>query len=185
MAQTCGGARRRLWLFALGVALAGALASCRSQQDAETNGAQGAVEDGAGANQADPVQQFTEFAASTRDVPDDAPLDPAVIAEGLRTLAGALGSAGVDRPGILDDLRASAVHVVLNPESPEVAATVRTALTNAAAEMPAASASGGTPVQQAAESIRSDTALTAQPAAVRTFFQAAADSLAGSRPRVP
>ena len=176
--------RRRTWILLLGVLLAAGAAFWIARRpapdgaDAPGTPASQAAE-GSG-DTAEPVRDFTEWAATTRSAAADAPLEPDAIAEGLRRLAGALGARGTDRPELLVDLRVAAEHVVLNPTSPDVAATVRDTLIAAAAAIPAPPAASGPTPQAAAEGIKPDAPLTTQPAAIRTFFQAAADALAGA-----
>lgn len=181
------GNRRRWWALLFGVLLAIAIAFWAARRGAperaDIGGPSEATSDedpsSTAAGSTDPVQQFAVFAANTREAPDDARFEAAQTAEGLRRLAGAMGALGVASPELMVNLRVAAEHVLLNPTSPEVSASVRQVLTSAAAVMPAAQPSNGTTVQQAAENIQPDTPLTEQPAAVRTFFQEAADALAG------
>ena len=106
-------------------------------------------------------------------------LDAEAIADGLRRLAAVLGTAGVASDDLMVAIRASAEHVLLNPDSPEVAATVRQRLTDAAAALAPA---GDAAVRQAAAGIDEGAALTAQSPALCTFFVSANDAL-GARAR--
>ena len=174
----------RTWILVIGVLLAAGAAFWIARrpvpEGADAPGTPAGQAASGSAENADPVRDFTDWAATTRSGAADAPLEPDTIAEGLRRLAGALGARGTDRPELLVDLRVAAEHVVLNPTSPDVAATVRETLIAAAAAIPAASAPSGPTPQAAAEDITPDMPLTTQPAAIRMFFQAAADALAAA-----
>lgn len=130
----------------------------------------------------DPVQTFDRFAAG---LPASDTLDAATIAEGMRALAGAVGTLGVAPPELLVDLRVVPEHVLLNPASPEVAATVRQTLVSVGGALAMAPGADGAAVQQAAEKIQGDMPLTGQGAALRTFFQEAAKAIGAAAQKSP
>ena len=117
---------------------------------------------------------FADLAERMRP-PAGCMLDADGIVDGLRRLAAALGTAGVANDELMVSIRAAAEHVLLNPDSPEVADTVRERLREAAAAL---EASGGSAVEEAAASIDANAALTAQSPALCTFFVSANDALA-------
>jgi hypothetical protein len=125
----------------------------------------------------DPTSAYLQFAQRVQGTQPDAPLEAADIAEGLRQLAGVVGTLDGARPEVATDLRALAEHVLLNPGSAEVAATVTEALTEVAMVVQKTQPSGAAPVQQAAASLRADMPLPAQSAALRGFFQQVAAAL--------
>ena len=169
--------RRFILVGLLGAALASWTAGCGGQGNDDVGGTS---EGGATAARpaASPVTDFREFAARAQGNADG-PLEAATIAEGLRALAGALGTLAAAPPELLVDLRVTAEHVLLDPESVEVAATVQQSLVTAASALSGEGAKG-TAVQQAAAAIRPDMPLTEQPAAVRAFFREAANAMSGA-----
>lgn len=173
----------RSWTLALAAILALGLASCSSDDRAgeETGGEPGAGQGGSTSpGNADLVGTYIEFARNAQGLQGGA-ADPAVIADGLRRLAGVMGTLDGSRPELMTDLRASAEHVLLNPDSPDVAATVREAVMEAAKALQMVEASSGAAALKAAENIRADMPLTGQPAALRQFFQQAASVFDGGK----
>src|SRR5688572_24774389 len=79
---------------------------------------------------ADPVQEYLQFAAAPGAPPQ--PWSAEVIAEGLRALAGALGTLGIGGPDLQVDLRVSAEHLLLNPGAPATTTGVHESLRRAA-----------------------------------------------------
>jgi hypothetical protein len=125
-----------------------------------------------------PVEGYIQFAA-TADDPQSGLSDDR-IAEGLRKLAGALGTLNAGRPDLLVDLRVAAEHFLLNPASTQTAAMIQEALV-AAADAIERGGERDPALRGAAESVRPDRPLTEQRAAVLYFFQRAADAI-GRRP---
>lgn len=77
----------------------------------------------------DPVGEYLAFADG---LTTSAPRGNEVLVEGLRKLAGALGTLDGVEPDVPIDLRIVAEHILLNPESPETTAVVRSSLVTAA-----------------------------------------------------
>jgi len=121
-----------------------------------------------------PVEGYVQFAAIARD--SQSGLSDDQMAEGLRKLAGALGSLNVASSDLLIDLRIGAEHIVLNPASTETAAMIRDALVAAADSMERGTETD-LALRGAAESIRPDRPLIEQPVAVLHFFRLAADAI--------
>ena len=172
--------RRSRALPAAAVLLAAAALGCGGNPSSEPAGRDEAGQGGAPAASVDAVQVFDDFAAG---IEPSERMEPSTIAEGLRGLAGAIGTLGVAPPEVLVDLRVAPEHVLLNPESPEVAATVREALLSAGQALASTESGKGSAVEKAAEGIRADTPLPDQGAALSTFFQEAARAL--GRPAAP
>jgi hypothetical protein len=74
-----------------------------------------------------PVADYLRFASAV----DTVPANTGMIVDGLRKLAGALGTLGAP-PGVAVDLRVAAEHVLLNPDAPGTTAAVRDSLVAAA-----------------------------------------------------
>jgi hypothetical protein len=77
----------------------------------------------------DPAREYLAFADG---LSTNAPRGDEVLVEGLRKLAGALGTLEGVEPEVPIDLRIVAEHILLNPESAETTAVVRTSLVAAA-----------------------------------------------------
>ncbi len=172
----------RCTTLVLAVLAVGAL-SCSSERDAQEGAGAGPADAATGspasAPASDPVRVYLDFAATARG-DAAAPLEAAEVANGLRALAGVVGTLDGSRPDVVTDLRAAAEHVLLNPASLDVAATVRDALVGAA--MALDMAQPGASTQEAAEQLKADAPLTEQAAALRGFFQQAAAALAARAP---
>lgn len=156
-------------MFVLPAVLSMAIVSCSSERGGEEGGDGG---DGAGTATSagvtpDPVRGYVEFAQGLQD---NAAADPATIAEGLRRLAGVMGTLDEPRPELMTDLRAGAEHVLLNPGSAEVAAIVRESLMAAAQAIQSGGTSTAASARDSAERISPDEPLTAQAGAVRECF---------------
>jgi hypothetical protein len=176
-----GGDRlRRWWLAILVVSLATAavfwIAVGRGEEDDDT-----AIADvAAGNDTTSPVEEYVQFAGTAGERPQaSSPADPEYVIEGLRKLAGALGSLGIGGPDLQVDLRAAAEHVVLNPESTATAAVVRSRLVAAATAIDA-ERQNETALQPLAESLRADRTILEQETAFRQFFLEASHALEGS-----
>lgn len=169
---------RRLLRAAVVMTLVCVAAACGGGADEAGDAREDVAGGRAGGGGPDPAQQFTEF-ATTMEAAAGAPLEPGTIAEGLRLMAGALGAAGSAPPELLVDLRVAAEHVVLNPDSGDVTATVRDALLKAADALPEEAASpDGATARQAAEMIDAGAPLSGQGPALRSFFQRAGRAVA-------
>jgi hypothetical protein len=150
----------RSWCTAFTVSLLlVAATSCGSNGPSSDESASGGGEDAASAT--NPAADFVRFAES-----DFTGEDADYVAEGLRSLAGALGALNAGPPELNVDLRVAAEHVLLNPTSPATTATVRAGLVSAARALDAAQETGPS-VAPLVESIRSDVPLPDQIAEVR------------------
>jgi hypothetical protein len=123
---------------------------------------------------ADPVQDYLQFTVALEE--SEAPVsavDLSFVVEGLRRLAGALGTLTPGSPDLQVDLRVAAEHVLLSPESPATSAAVREGLLKAA---DAVERGDGEHValHNVAGAIDPRQPLLEQQATVRTFFREAA-----------
>lgn len=126
-----------------------------------------------------PVEEYLQFASSDVTATN---AHQQRMSEGLRKLAGALGTLNIGALGLQVDLRVAAEHLLLNPSSPETTALVRDALTSAADAIQTA-ADGGDRLRQLAQSVRPGVPLRDQRATVHQFFQDSASVIARmSRP---
>lgn len=117
---------------------------------------------------ADPIQEYTQFAATL-----DA-TNPGVeqLVEGLRALAAAVGSATGGEATALIDLRIAAEHIQLNPEDPATTANVRSSL------IAAADAIADTGLRSAAESIDPRSTVAEQRQGIAEALRRAGEALA-------
>ena len=89
--------------------------------------------DGANSETSSPVQDYLQFAGAAGDRQvRDSDADPDNIVEGLRKLAGALGTLNLGSSDLQVDLRVAAEHFLLNSASTATAAAVRNSLISAA-----------------------------------------------------
>ena len=89
--------------------------------------------DGANSETSSPVQDYLQFAGAAGDRQiRDSDADPDAIVEGLRKLAGALGTLNLGSSDLQVDLRVAAEHFLLNSASTATAAAVRNSLISAA-----------------------------------------------------
>jgi hypothetical protein len=157
----------RSWRTAFTVSLlAVAATSCSSNGPSTGESASGGG--GETASATSPAGDFVRFAES-----DFADGDAEYVAEGLRSLAGALGALNVGTPELAVDLRVAAEHVLLSPTAAATTAPVRAGLVSVASALDAAQETGPG-LAPLAESIRSDVPLLDQLAQVRKFFQGCA-----------
>jgi hypothetical protein len=119
-----------------------------------------------------PITDYLEFAGGV----DTIPADTQVIVDGLRKLAGALGTLQVAPPDVAVDLRVAAEHVLLSPDAPGTTEAVRDSLLAAADTL----TDGGTDaalVGSLADSIDPGTAVGMQRDVLVRFFVRAAEVL--------
>jgi len=133
--------------------------------------------DGADSETSSPLQDYLQFAGAAGDRQmRDSDADPDNIVEGLRKLAGALGTLNLGSPDLQVDLRVAAEHLLLNSTSTATTAVVRNSLISAAdaieAERP-----NEVNLRRLAESVRRDRPLLDQRAAVREFFRESATAM--------
>lgn len=127
----------------------------------------------------DPVDALATFADG---IPEAGAVDAAVLAEGLRRLAGAASGQGVISQDVAVDLRATAEHVQLNPESIDVANTVRQTLDEVTDALDDRLADAeARRLREATEAIGAGEPLTGQAAALREYFRLTAAALAAAR----
>ena len=127
----------------------------------------------AGAPVISPVDDYLAFADGLA-APDGNSEDFAL--EGLRKLAGALGTLGVGGADLPVDLRIVAEHIAINTQSVETTATVRPRLVAAAVALDG-QISGTSELQKAANAIDVTMPLTEQREALVAFFTRAADGV--------
>lgn len=173
-----GAKRRGLWTAAVVTLVIGAAAvwSVRlTDREREPNVA--AVDDDGSppaAARPSPVEEYLQFLAAVPD--SQSGLSDERMVEGLRKLAGALGTLNMGNPDLLVDLRVGAEHILLNPASAETAATIRAALVATAETLEREPETNGA-LGGAAQSIRADQPLTEQRMAVLHFFRQAGDAI--------
>lgn len=164
------------WTALVGLVVALATAGCSrdsaSTQEVETSQAPGA------APMVEPVQDLATLAET---MPADGSVEAEMIANALRRLAGAAGSASAVPPALGVDLRVYAERVLLDPESMEVTAAVRETLIRVAdAVAETTSSPDAAALQAASTSISAQQPLTTQATDLRRYFQAAAAALAAT-----
>lgn len=122
-----------------------------------------------------PLQDYLQFAgtADTRG----ADVDQEYMADGLRKLAGALGTLNLGSPDLQVDLRVVAEHVLLNPASTATTEIVRNGLLSAAEAIEPGRQDGEDALRRLAESVRPDGPLFDQRLTVHEFFQESANAI--------
>jgi hypothetical protein len=148
--------------------------------DVDNDGAAAAVAPPAAQAADTPVQDFIEFAGavdSRRQGSNDA--DPQYIVEGLRKLAGALGTLHVGSPDLQVDLRVVAEHLLLSPTSTATTMVVRNALIAAAEAIQARQHGEHGDLRQLAASLSVEAGVLDQQAMVSAFFHQAAAAIEG------
>ena len=129
-----------------------------------------------------PVEEYIRFVATTGD-PQSLRGDDQM-ADGLRKLAGALGTLNAGGPDLMVDLRVGAEQVLLSPASTETAAIIREAIVAAADAIE--HKNGPDPLlREAARSVRPDRPLIEQRVAVLHFFREAAGGIQHEAPDAP
>jgi hypothetical protein len=101
-----------------------------------------------------------------------------LVVDGMRKLAGALGTAGIGGALIPVDLRVAAEHVVIGPDAADTTASVRASLVAAAVALDA-EVSKTPSLRGAAEAIDVRQPIAQQREALVTFFMLAAERLRG------
>ena len=158
------------WRTAFAVSLLAAAAmSCGSNGPSSGDSAGG--NDGGTASAMSPATDFVRFAES-----DFSGEDADYVAEGLRGLAGALGTLNVGTEELTVDLRVAAEHVLLQPTTEETTATVIAGLLSVARALDAAQETGPG-LLPLAEALRPDVPLPDQVTQVREFFQRCAQAI--------
>jgi hypothetical protein len=162
---------RRSWPVILAIVMAVAAAFCAPAREADNDDDTAAVAVPAEGEATSPVQDYLQFAGTGGDqLHPAADADPRYIVEGLRKLAGALGTLHLGSPDLQVDLRVAAEHVLLNPTSTAITPLVRNDLI-AAADAIEAERRTGVKLRSLAESIQRDTPLLDQQGALRDFFR--------------
>lgn len=127
-----------------------------------------------------PAQEYLRFAETPRAGQDrQLQEDLVYIVEGLRKLAGALGTLGVGEPDLQVDLRVAAEHLLLNPAATTNTAVVREALLSAADALESEQLTGEANLREAASAISLDRPVLEQTAAVQEFFLESARAIRG------
>ena len=122
----------------------------------------------------DPVQDYVAFAATLANIP---PAEAAEsVAEGLRKLAGALGTLDVVDADVPIDLRIVAEHMFLNPDSPGTTEAVRHNLLSVAEGL-ARRDGDASELRKVAEAIDARVPLSRQQDRVVEFLVRAADAI--------
>jgi hypothetical protein len=129
---------------------------------------------GSGRETISAVEEYLRM-AGIADTPD-AGLNQEHMADGLRRLAGALGTLNLGAPALQVDLRVAAEHILLNPSSPATTESMRSRPV-AAAEAIQTAADGDDSLRRLAESVRPGVPLLDQRATVWKFFQESANTI--------
>jgi hypothetical protein len=138
--------------------------------DSETAG--GAAENGGATTT--PIQDYLQFAATLGNRPIEASgTNPETVVEGVRTLAGALGTLELGGADLQIDLRVAAEHILLNPAATANTAVLRDALMAAADALEPQHGN----LRRLAESIRPDRPLLEQQMTIREFFRESARAI--------
>lgn len=125
-----------------------------------------------------PIHDYLRFASAVGDRPiQESTVDPDYIVEGLRKLAGALGTLNLGSPDLHVDLRVAAEHLLLNPASTATTAVVRDGLISAAAAIEPQHGNREVTLRRLAESITPERPLLDQQAAIREFFRESATAM--------
>jgi hypothetical protein len=122
------------------------------------------------------VAEYLELARRPRSERADA--DPQYVADGLRKLAGAVGTLNVGDVDLQVDLRVAAEQVLLNPDSAATTKVTRDRLIAAAEAIATRGPAQDDHLRQLAASLRPDRALVEQASIIRQFFQQSANALA-------
>jgi hypothetical protein len=122
-----------------------------------------------------PVQEYLQLVGTAGTAAD---VDDKFMADGLRTLAGAIGTLNLGTPDLQVDLRVAAEHILLNPASSATTEIVRNCLISAADAIE----TGGQDesdnnLTRLAESVHPEMPLIDQRATVQMFFQASAEAI--------
>jgi hypothetical protein len=123
-----------------------------------------------------PVQEYLQLVGTAGTAAAD--VDDKFMADGLRTLAGAIGTLNLGTPDLQVDLRVAAEHILLNPASSSTTEIVRNCLISAADAIE----TGGQDesdnnLTRLAESVHPEMPLIDQRATVQMFFQASAEAI--------
>ena len=176
--------RQRSWIVIVAVTLSAAVVFWAVERvgDNDENAAEAdapASDDGPSASEpTSPVQDYLQFARAAGDPQIQEPVaDPEYIVEGLRKLAGALGTLNIASPDLQTDLRVAAEHLLLSPASTATTAVVRDRLISAADAIEAAHGGRQATLRRAAEAIEPDRPLLDQQAGVREFFRESANAI--------
>jgi hypothetical protein len=130
---------------------------------------------------ADPVQDYLQFTAALEESQATATaVEPSFVVEGLRRLAGALGTLTLGSPTLQVDLRVAAEHLLLNPDSPATRAAVRDGLLRVADAVESGD-DRQVALHEVADSIDPRRPLLEQQATVRTFFREVAIAIRARR----
>lgn len=120
-----------------------------------------------------PAASYLEFAGT---LAPESSLDSDMVVEGMRRLAGALGTLQDVPADVPLDLRVAAEHIVLNADAADTTAAVRNSLRAAAATLDGRG-QGGEPITAIVDSIDPARPIGEQADTVRRVFTACADRL--------
>ena len=122
-----------------------------------------------------PLQEYLQFAGAAGSRGAD--VDQEYIVDGLRKLAGALGTLNLGSPDLQVDLRVAAEHILLNPASTATTEIVRNGLISAAEAIETGRPDGGDDLRRLAESVRPYGPFLDQRVTVHEFFQESAKAI--------
>jgi hypothetical protein len=170
--------RRRLPIIAAmwcAIAVSVAVTGCAGDVDDDPSAA--AVTSPAAQAADTPVQDFIEFAGGVDSRRQESNADPQYIVEGLRKLAGALGTLGLGTPDLQVDLRVAAEHLLLSPTSPATTVVIRDALIAAAEAVPTLQHGERGDLRRLAAALSVEARVLDQQATVSAFFRQAAAAI--------
>lgn len=127
-----------------------------------------------------PLEDYLQFAGTVGTRGAD--VTQTLIVDGLRKLAGVLGTLNLGSPELQVDLRVAAEHILLNPASTATTESVRNRLI-AAANAIETGRHDADNLRRLAESIRPDVPLLDQQATVHKFFQESAKVIQRTSPQ--
>jgi len=150
---------------------------CADRSEERVIAVDGTAGNGAESGSADrtesPLQEYVQFAAAAAAAGPQA--ETLYMADGLRKLAGALGSLRVGTPELHVDLRVAAEQILLNPAS--TSAIVRMALISVAAAIAGRHGDDVDNLRRLAESIRPGRPILDERVTIEQFFQHSANVL--------
>lgn len=138
--------------------------------DSSSTAANEGSEAGAVANPADIYLEFADALAP------ESGLDNGMVVEGMRRLAGVMGTLQNVPADVPLDLRVAAEHIVLNPDGPDTTVAVRNSLRAAAATLDSRS-QGGAPITALVDAIDPARPIGEQTDAVKSVFAGCADRI--------
>ena len=161
-------------IAALTLTIAAGLPACQRSGESAASNDEG--------NTPSPVQDYLRVADAAGV--ETTAVDEKFVADGLRKLAGALGTLNIADLDLQVALRVSAEHVLANPQSADTTVAVRNSLISAADAIEAGGAND-TGLRQSAESLRPERPLAEQIVNVREFLRQSGPAIRRTLDRSP